>query len=134
LAEPTIRVVARYALFQVPGWAVAAILAEIAVLWLGVSAWIAWGGVALWVAKDAVMFPLVRRAYERGAATHGHVGERGVADGAIDPAGWVRVGHERWRARLAPGAGAIEAGAPVQVIAIDGLELRVAAAPIDEIK
>jgi membrane-bound ClpP family serine protease len=132
--EGAMRVVGRYVLFQVPGWALMIVAAEAAVLWLGVPPRWAWGAVGLWVLKDVAMFPLLRKAYRRDGSIHGHVGDRGVADGAIDPDGWVRIGPERWRARLASGAGAIEAGAPVRVVAMDGLELRVTAAPADEIK
>ena len=62
--ESTARVLARYALFQIPGWAAMAIAAEAAVLWFGVPARWAWGAFGLWVAKDVAMFPLVRRAYD----------------------------------------------------------------------
>jgi len=133
-SESGMRTLARYLLFQIPGWALMAVLAELAVLWLDVPPRWAWGAFGLWLLKDAAMFPLLRKAYRRDGKSHGHVGERGIADGAIDPEGWVRIGPERWRARLAPGAGPIAAGAPVQVVAMDGLELRVAAAPADEIK
>jgi membrane-bound serine protease (ClpP class) len=122
--EPTGRVLARYALFQAPGWLIAAAAAGGAIEWLGVAPWVAAGGAALWLAKDLAMFPFVRRAYERGA-THGEVAERGVADGPIDPEGWIRIGPERWRARLAAGAEPIEAGARVRVVAVEGLVLRV---------
>jgi membrane protein implicated in regulation of membrane protease activity len=123
--ETTLRVFARYALFQSPGWLAAAVAAGAAVDWLGVAPWIAATGAALWLVKDLVLFPFVRRAYERGATTHGEVGERGIAEGAIDPEGWVRIGAERWRARLARGAATIEAGAEVRVVAVEGLVVRV---------
>ena len=126
--EPFARVFARFLLFQVPGWAAVAIGAEIAMRWLGIPPLWAWGACALWVAKDLALFPLTRRAYERDRPTHGDVGERGVADGAIDPEGFVHIGPERWRARLAAGAPAIAAGASVRVVAVEGLVLRVAAA------
>jgi len=124
--EPTARVFARYLLFQTPGWAVFAVAAEIATRWLAVPPRWAWGACALWVAKDLVLFRPTRRAYERHEPTHGRVGEHGVADGAIDPEGWVRIGPERWRARLAPGAAAIATDAAVRVVAVEGLVLRVA--------
>ena len=120
------RTLGRYLLFQLPGWTVAALLAIVAVEWRLVSPPVAWGCVALWLAKDAVLYRFVRRAYDASGPTHGHVGENGVAEGAIDPEGWVRIGPERWRARLAPGADAIAPHAAVRVIAVDGLVLRVA--------
>jgi membrane-bound ClpP family serine protease len=119
------RTLTRYVLFQLPGWTVAALLAVIAVEWSLVSAPIAWGGVALWIAKDAALYRFVRRAYDASGPTHGHVGDVGVAEGPIDPEGWVRVGPELWRARVAVGAAPIDASATVRVVAVEGLVLRV---------
>lgn len=83
-------------------------------------------GMAAWLAKDALLYPIVRRAYEPdGRAPHGPIGEHGVADTAIDDEGWVRIGPERWRARRAAGAAAIAAGEPVRVLRLCGHELEV---------
>ena len=60
-----------------------------------------------------------------GAAPHGPIGGNGVAETALDPEGWVRIGPRRWRARRAPGAGAIAVGAPVRVLRLRGHELEV---------
>lgn len=123
--ETTLRVFGRYALFQSPGWLAAAAVAVAAVEWGGVApAWAALGG-GLWFAKDLAMFPFTRRAYERSPTTHGVIGEHGIADGPIDPEGWVQIGTERWRAELARDAAPIEAGARVRVVALEGLTLRV---------
>lgn len=118
---------ARYALFQSPGWLVVGGLAVAGVEWAAVPPWIAALCFAAWFAKDAVLFPFVRAAYERHGPTHGEVGLHGIAEEAIDPEGWVRIGAERWHARLAPGADAVPAHAPVRVVAVEGLELRVRA-------
>jgi membrane-bound ClpP family serine protease len=123
--ETTLRVFARYALFQSPGWLAAAAVAGAAVEWAGVAPWLAALGAGLWLAKDLLMFPLVRRAYDRSGPTHGVVGDAGVADGAIDPEGWVRIGAERWRAVLAAGAEPIAAGARVRILGVEGLVVRV---------
>jgi membrane protein implicated in regulation of membrane protease activity len=129
---PTLR---RYLLFQVPGWLlVGGTLYALVRLWGLEPSW-ALGAFALWLAKDAVLFPVLRRAYEPdGHAPHGPIGEAGVAEDALDVErgeGWVRVGPERWRARLAPGASAIAAGAPVRVLGLRGHELVVAPRDLD---
>jgi membrane-bound ClpP family serine protease len=121
MRPPLRRTLARWAAFQVPGWIVAAALSFAAWELGWIEAWVAWTLVGVFVGKDVVMFPLVRASYEPMAATHGHVGDAGVADGAIDPDGWARIGPELWRARLAPGAPAIAAGEPLRVVAVDGL-------------
>jgi membrane protein implicated in regulation of membrane protease activity len=116
----------RYLLFQLPGWLVVGVGLALAVRWWGLPLPWALVGFAAWLAKDALLYPIVRRSYEPdGFAPHGPIGERGVAETAVDTEGWVRVGPERWRARRAPGAGAIAPGAPVRVVRLRGHELEV---------
>lgn len=120
-------VLRRYLLFQVPGWIFVAAALTLATRWWGLSTEWALLGAAAWLAKDAVLFPIVRRAYEPdGAAPHGPIGAHGIADTTIDPEGWVKVGPERWRARRAPGAAnpiPIPAGSAVRVVGLRGHEL-----------
>jgi membrane protein implicated in regulation of membrane protease activity len=123
-------VLRRYLLFQVPGWLlVGGTLFTLVRLWDLEPSW-AVGGFALWLAKDAVLFPVLRRAYEPdGEAPHGPIGDAGIAEDAFDGErreGWVQVGPERWRARLAPGAAPIPAGSRVRVLGLRGHELWVA--------
>jgi membrane protein implicated in regulation of membrane protease activity len=94
---------------------------------MGLDGWLAVAACAAWVAKDAVLFAFVRDAYSVGvrAPAEALLGARGVATEAIDPDGYVRVGHELWRARLAPGAAPIASGAAVLVESVEGLTLRV---------
>jgi membrane protein implicated in regulation of membrane protease activity len=120
-------VLGKYLLFQVPGWLVVGSLAWAAHGWFGLHAWLAIGAFAAFVVKDAVLFRFVRDAYAvrpRPAAA-GLLGAHGVAQEPIAPEGFVRVGHELWRARLAPGAAPIPAGAPIRVESLEGLTLRV---------
>ena len=126
--ESTARVALRYLLFQTPGWLVAAGILALSVDLFGVTGWLALAAFALFVAKDAVLFPFVRRAYERNPVPPHPVGETGVAEDAIDGGeGWVRVGRELWRARRAPGAAAIARGEHVRVVALRGHVLEVEA-------
>jgi membrane-bound serine protease (ClpP class) len=52
----------------------------------------------------------------------GMIGLVGVADEALHPEGWVRVRGERWRARA---ESPVPAGSPVEVVAVEGLSLKV---------
>jgi membrane protein implicated in regulation of membrane protease activity len=120
-------VLARYLLFQVPGWIVAVGALALAVDWGLLSEPQAGIAFALWLVKDAVLFPVLRRAYEpdgSGGSTL-PIGRIGVAEDRIADQGWVRIGAELWRARRAAGAAPIERGARVRVTGARGFELRV---------
>jgi membrane-bound ClpP family serine protease len=127
VARRTVLVLGKYVLFQIPGGAAVAGLAWAAHQWLGLDGWLAAGAVALWLAKDAALFPFVRHAYavEARPAAASLLGAEGVAQDALAPEGFVRVGAELWRARLVPGEEPIPAGARVRVVDMEGLTLRV---------
>ena len=121
--------VGKYALLQLPGFLLVALLLAGAVRWWDLSTRVALGLLALWVLKDIALFPLLRVAYEPSAGQGGAealVDARGVASEALAPTGYVRVGAELWRAELASGDGeALPSGAPVRVRAVRGLTLLV---------
>jgi len=75
-------------------------------------------------AGTIVLLRLVLKAQQRRASTgrEGMLDRRGVAEGELDPEGWVRVAGERWRAVA---DGRVAAGEPVVVTAVEGLTLRV---------
>jgi len=119
------RTFARYVALQVPGWVLATCLAWWLVAKAGLAPWLAALGCALFVIKDFALYPWLRDAYAVGepAPSALLVGRTGVARERIDPSGYVRVGAELWRAELAPGCAAIDAGAPVRVCSVRGLTL-----------
>jgi membrane-bound serine protease (ClpP class) len=77
--------------------------------------------VAIWA---ALIVRLLLRAQRARVTTgsEGMLGEVGVADGALDPEGWVTVHGEHWRAAA---EGPVAAGEEVVVTAVSGLKLRV---------
>jgi membrane protein implicated in regulation of membrane protease activity len=119
----------RYLLFQLPGWALAAVVAA-ALEGAGlVPPWAAVLMVVVWMTKDLVLYPLVRRAYEpapTGAARL--VGARAVAREPLDPTGYVEIEGQLWRAELAPHEAPVARGETVTVRGVDGLTLRVSSA------
>jgi membrane protein implicated in regulation of membrane protease activity len=132
------RVLAKYLLFQVPGW-----VGAVAVLWALVRWWeldprLAALLFGLWLVKDAVLFPVLRIGYEtpEAGAADRLVGESGVTQDALqrDRVGWVQVGAELWRARLDGDSTVAEIpqGAPVRVKALQDNTLIVEAVP-DEV-
>lgn len=116
----------RYLAAQIPG----AVLVGVG-LWLfwGQTGFPGWAGIlffAFWIAKDALLYPLMRRAYESSEVRAQRlVGQRGVARADLAPDGQVEVNGETWRARAVEGAEPIVAGAPVVVRGVDRFTLLV---------
>jgi membrane-bound serine protease (ClpP class) len=80
--------------------------------------------VAFMAAGTVLLLRLVLQAQRRTPVTGeaGLVGQRGVADTALSPEGWVKVAGERWRGRA---EAEVAVGEPVTVVAVDGLVVRV---------
>ncbi len=122
----------RYWLFQLPGaLAVAGLLVLLVHGW-GLAPRLAVLFLALWVLKDLALYPLVSKAYEprSGGGADALLGALATARERLDPEGYVRVGHELWRARLREGVA--ERGAAVRVLAVRGLTLVVEVADPEE--
>jgi len=119
---------ARYALLQVPG---ALLVGAGLYLFWDEAELPGWVGVLFflfWITKDALLYPLLRRAYEPGepGATRLLVGARGVARTELAPDGQVQVEGEVWRARAIEGEASIAQGADVIVRGADRFTLLVA--------
>jgi membrane protein implicated in regulation of membrane protease activity len=112
---------ARYLLWQAPGWiTVAAALALLG--WLaGLPAWLVPVGVAAVIVKDLAMYRVVRHTLDPPRARL--LGARGRAVERLAPVGYVRVDGELWRAETT--GGEIAAGAEILVRELNGLTLRV---------
>ena len=124
----TRRVFVRYLAFEAPSWVLLAVVLVVLVrVWdleLSVAALV----LALWVVKDLVLFPVLRIAYEPAGGSGGAenlIGALGIVSADLDPEGWVRIGAERWRARVSQGHGPVPSGAAVRVTSVEGLLLRV---------
>lgn len=118
------RTALRYTALQSPGWLVAAVATW--ALWrhdvLGGAA--AGSVLALWVLKDAALYPWLRHAYESsGPPIDAMIGREATARTALVPDGWVHVGPELWRARIARDAAPADAGTSMVVEEIEGLTL-----------
>jgi membrane-bound ClpP family serine protease len=109
---------------------VALVLALVVVRWwVAVPIWLIVAICAGWIVKDAVLFPFVWRAYDPDApGTVGDmVGMSGVAQGRLDPEGYILVRGERWKARREGQGPPIEAGCRVRIERREGLTVFVAA-------
>ncbi|NIO42199.1 MAG: hypothetical protein GTO41_19820 [Burkholderiales bacterium] len=111
------RVLGKYWALQIPGTVLLVVILHLLQDRLGLSTWLLWGIVGFWVAKDVALYPVVWRSYDPGypATLHSLDGARGVATERLDPAGYVRVRGELWRAELVHGARAVKKGERVRV-------------------
>ena len=116
---------ARYTLFQIPGWiitvAVLAIPLELGFISFRVAA-ILFG---LLVLKDAIVYPFVRRAYEpvgknRVEDLIGHLAE---VRRDLSPQGYVWLRGELWQAEVDASDDSIAPGDRVRVVGARGLTL-----------
>jgi membrane protein implicated in regulation of membrane protease activity len=122
-------------LFQLPGMAITVlVLSGLIEIWdLQVTTAVVL--FALWVAKDLALYPVLKVAYEQGTGgTNGPdalLGNLGVAQEDLNPEGYVKIGSELWRARVAHGTRPIASGAPVRVVRLRNLTVVVEAAHDD---
>ena len=124
-------VLAKYLLFQLPGMALAGIALVLLVRVWSLSPRTALLLFVFWVVKDFAMYPLLRSAYagSRHDAGEALVGALGTARERLDPAGYVRVGAELWRAEVSREHAPVESGAAVRVRAVRNLTLHVEPVP-----
>jgi membrane protein implicated in regulation of membrane protease activity len=118
----------KYTLLQVPDTVVA--FAAIAGLraWLDLPLWLALAAAAGWVIKEIALYPFVRDSLREGPDRLGAgrlIGQQGIAQEPIDPAGYVRVAGELWQAEQPRGLPAIARHERVRVRAVRGLTLLV---------
>ena len=122
------RVVLRYLLFQVPGWAAVVAAAAVGSRWLDLPLWAWIAGPLAWVVKDLFLLPLVWQAYSnepsRLVGEGALIGASGLARARLAPYGYVRVGSELWRAELEAGESPVPEGARGHGCGVRGLTLR----------
>jgi membrane protein implicated in regulation of membrane protease activity len=115
----------RYLFFQIPGWAITAVVALALARWEIIPGWLALLGFGGLVLKDFVAFPFLRSAYE-GEVKSGSqalVGKKGIAQGDLAPEGYIKIHLELWRAVAASSNQMIAAGTEVEVIRAEGMKL-----------
>lgn len=117
----------RYVLLGLLELVVVMLLLVLAQRWLGMPAWLFWGLTAGWIVKDVALFPFVWRAYDQDAPSlAGDMrGGCGTVKKKLDPAGYVQVRGELWRALREGDGPPIEAGRRVRIHRREGLTLYV---------
>jgi membrane protein implicated in regulation of membrane protease activity len=122
----TLKVVLRYALIQLPGTVLLAlVILLINRSWVAVPLWLGLGIVGLAIVKDLVLFPFLWRSYAGGDPDDpsSMIGRRGIVIGRLDPEGHVRVSGELWRAEAVEDDRPVEEGRNVAVVGVSGLKL-----------
>ena len=115
----------KYAVLQLPGLGLIVIILVVLRRWVELPlSWLL-GSVALWLLKDILLYPLVWRAYDpQSSSPHSSMlGRQGLSKARLEPAGYVEVSGELWRAEIAQGSAPIAEGDRVRVVDAQGLTL-----------
>jgi membrane protein implicated in regulation of membrane protease activity len=115
----------RYLFFQIPGWAIGAVVAVGLTHWNIIPSWVAALGFFGLVLKDLVFYPLLRSAYETkiSSGSAALVGRKGIAQDDLAPEGYVKINLELWRAVIEPASEDIASGTEVEVVGAEGMRL-----------
>ncbi len=124
------RTLLKYALLQIPSMALLITVLLAIDHWWPLPEWVFWGVILVWIAKDVLLYPLVRNAYAPHDPADPMIGAQGVARDRLDPAGYILVRGELWRAEATGEGEPVEPGSPVRVRGMRGLTLLVEA--VDE--
>ena len=123
--EPGFR---KYLLLQVPDIVLAGLVLTLLRRLAGLPTEWAIGLFVAWVLMDVATYPLVREVFAPPrTGPEALLGARAVAEGTLAPAGYIRLGAERWRAEAMRRDQPIPAGASVIVRGREGLTLFVEA-------
>ena len=121
------RLILRYTLLQLPGYAVLILLFILAEQIVDFPGYALWGVLGLWVVKDIVLFPLVGRYYDPGynKDRFSMIGRKGTVQKPLTPTGTVRIRGELWKAEVLDTDTDVDTGEPVIVRNVQGLTLQV---------
>ena len=127
LSRPSVRMVIKYFLLQLPGQIAFILILLLVRKWLETPAYLLWGLLGFWVGKDIFLFPFLWRFYdpEQYPDRFRMVDRRGFALTRLDPDGYVQVQGERWQAGVYEAHASIEKDETICVEAINGLKLKV---------
>ena len=125
--RPTLRIVAKYFMLQLPGVVTFALVLLLVRHWMEFPDYLIWVLLGIWLGKDIFLFPILWRFYDPSQHPDRFrmIDRKGVAVTNLNPDGYVLVQGERWQAGIAEGEAAIREGAAVRVVGINGLKLTV---------
>jgi membrane-bound serine protease (ClpP class) len=115
----------RYLFFQIPGWAITAVVAVALVHWEVIPSWLALLAVFGLVIKDLVFYRFLRPAYETKvkSGSEALVGKKGIAQSDLAPEGYIKIHLELWRAVTESSGQVIASGTEVEVVRAEGMKV-----------
>lgn len=118
------RIIFRYVLLQATGWILLFLILFCLNSWFALPWW-SWSILFLSVAKDAVLYPIVWRAYDPDPTNVAYrlKGVSCIAKDRLAPSGYVVIHGELWLAETAPATPDVEKGERATVIEVHGLTL-----------
>jgi membrane protein implicated in regulation of membrane protease activity len=121
------RILTRYILLQLPALVLFIVLLVVIQGWVVLPTWLFWGAIVIWVLKDAVLYPLVWRAYnpEQSDRVMSLIGAQGIAKEPLAPSGYIQVRGVLWKAELMQDCPPVAEGDAVRVNQRRGLTLLV---------
>jgi len=119
------RIYLRYLLLMIPGAVILILFLIILEHWVAMPAWLFWTVIFLWLAKEVVIFPFVWHAHDpqRPGISRTMIGALGIVKERLDPAGYIQVAGELWKAERIETTQPIEKGELVRVVKMKGLRL-----------
>jgi membrane-bound serine protease (ClpP class) len=115
----------RYLFFQIPGWAITAVVALALVHWEVIPSWLALLAVFGLVIKDLAFYRFLRPAYETKvkSGSEALVGKKGIAQSDLAPEGYIKIHLELWRAVTESSGQMIASGTEVEVVRAEGMKV-----------
>ena len=119
------RIYWRYLLLMIPGVVILVLVLMIVENWVAMPAWLFWSVIFLWLAKEIIIFPFVWHAHDpnRPGLSRTMIGARGTVKERLDPAGYIQVAGELWKAEHLDIAQPVEKEERVRVVKMEGLKL-----------
>jgi membrane protein implicated in regulation of membrane protease activity len=123
--RPSLGVVIKYCLLQLPSLVAFILILVLVRQWLEAPDYLIWGLFFFWMGKDIVLFLFLWRHYDPNHFPDRFrmVGRKGIALTRLNPDGYVQVQGERWQAEIFNELVPIDQDEAIWVKAINGLKL-----------
>jgi membrane protein implicated in regulation of membrane protease activity len=117
--------VIRYTILQIPGLVLLVFGITVINRFVSIPLWLFFIIIAAWLLKDILLFPKVWRAYDPVsiAQIERLLGKNAVVVDRLNPAGYVRIRGELWKAEVNGHGAEVNTGKTVKVSSFKGMKL-----------